>query len=81
MLRFADGRVRYFTIREAARIQTFPDEYQLDGPWSEAMRQLGNAVPVHLTQVVASSVRDHLMDAAERDHAGVGSDDMKVRVK
>ena len=78
MVRFADGRVRYFTVREAARIQTFPDDYQLDGPWTEAMRQLGNAVPVRLAEVVASSVRSHLTLAAERDHAGVVADDEKA---
>ena len=80
MVRFADGRVRYFTIREAARIQTFPDDYQLDGPWTEAMRQLGNAVPVRLAEVVASSVRSHLMLAAERDHADVVADSEKASV-
>lgn len=60
MLRRPDGTVRYFTVREAARLQTFPDRYRLHGPWSEAMRQLGNAVPVMLAQVVASSVHEHL---------------------
>ena len=57
MLRRADGSVRYFTVRESARLQTFPDNYQLHGAWSEAMRQLGNAVPVELARVVARSVR------------------------
>jgi DNA (cytosine-5)-methyltransferase 1 len=60
MLRWQDGRIRYFTVREAARLQTFPDRYRLHGPWGEAMRQLGNAVPVMLAQVVASSVHEHL---------------------
>ncbi|MGO6748058.1 DNA cytosine methyltransferase [Rhizobium ruizarguesonis] len=60
MLRRADGSVRYFTIRESARLQAFPDNYVLHGAWSEAMRQLGNAVPVTLGEVVARSVRDHL---------------------
>lgn len=60
MLRKPDGSVRYFTVREAARLQTFPDRYSLHGPWSEAMRQLGNAVPVMLAQIVASSVHEHL---------------------
>ncbi|MFJ6110051.1 DNA cytosine methyltransferase [Dietzia maris] len=63
MLRDVDGSVRYFTVREAARLQTFPDDYRLHGPWSEAMRQLGNAVPVDLAEIVAASVRKHL-DAA-----------------
>ncbi len=56
MLARVDGSVRYFTVREAARLQTFPDDYTFRGPWSEAMRQLGNAVPVRLAQAVAGSV-------------------------
>ena len=60
MLRRPDGKVRYFSVRESARLQTFPDDYALHGPWSEAMRQLGNAVPVKLAEIVARSVREHL---------------------
>ncbi len=56
MLARIDGSVRYFTVREAARIQTFPDPYTFRGPWTEAMRQLGNAVPVRLGEAVACSV-------------------------
>ncbi len=43
-----------------SRLQTFPDGYELHGSWSEAMRQLGNAVPVRLAQRVAGSVAEHL---------------------
>jgi DNA (cytosine-5)-methyltransferase 1 len=57
-----DGSVRYFTVRESARIQTFPDGYAFHGSWSEAMRQLGNAVPVTLGRVVAASVAEHLLN-------------------
>jgi DNA (cytosine-5)-methyltransferase 1 len=56
MLRRPDGSIRYFTVRECARIQTFPDEFILDGSWGEVMRQLGNAVPVQLAQAVAGRV-------------------------
>jgi DNA (cytosine-5)-methyltransferase 1 len=56
MLAMEDGSVRYFTVRESARMQTFPDNYLFDGSWSEAMRQLGNAVPVKLANSVANSV-------------------------
>ncbi len=66
MLRRVDGSVRYFTVRESARIQTFPDEYELHGSWTEAMRQLGNAVPVHLAQTVAHAVKAHLIVADAR---------------
>jgi DNA (cytosine-5)-methyltransferase 1 len=57
----ADGTVRYFTVREAARLQTFPDDYVFHGAWSETMRQLGNAVPVRLAQTVACSVAECLI--------------------
>jgi DNA (cytosine-5)-methyltransferase 1 len=60
MLLRPDGSVRYFTVRESARLQTFPDDFRLHGSWSEAMRQLGNAVPVELANIVASSVAAHL---------------------
>lgn len=58
-----NGQVRYFTIRESARLQTFPDGYRFHGSWSETMRQLGNAVPVLLAQRVASSVAEQLVFA------------------
>jgi len=61
MLAYKDGSVRYFTVREAARLQTFPDEYVFRGPWTEAMRQLGNAVPVRLAEGVARSVARTLL--------------------
>ncbi|MNF95110.1 Modification methylase AplI [compost metagenome] len=60
MLVRPDGSLRYFTVREAARIQTFPDNYIFHGSWGETMRQLGNAVPVRLAEVVARSVADAL---------------------
>jgi DNA (cytosine-5)-methyltransferase 1 len=54
------GQVRYFTLREAARLQTFPDEYFFPQSWTETMKQLGNAVPVALAEVIASSIRARL---------------------
>ncbi len=57
MLRYPSGEVRYFSVRESCRLQTFPDEYVFEGSWTENMRQLGNAVPVTLGEVVLRSVR------------------------
>lgn len=60
MLRKPEGKVRYFTVRESARLQTFPDDYQFQGSWTETMRQLGNAVPVHLARTVGEDVARYL---------------------
>jgi DNA (cytosine-5)-methyltransferase 1 len=60
MLLKPDGSVRYFTVRESARLQTFPDNFVFHGSWTETMRQLGNAVPVELARVVADDVMRHL---------------------
>lgn len=55
---------RYMTVRETARVMTFPDEVKLAGPRGEQMRQLGNAVPVLLGEVFAKAVAAAL-DKAE----------------
>lgn len=74
MILYPNGEVRYFTVREAARIQTFPDSYVIKGAWGEAMRQLGNAVPVQLAQVIGDSVRAKLAENARiRAHKTIQS--------
>ncbi|QEO25732.1 DNA cytosine methyltransferase [Xanthomonas translucens] len=60
MLRRTDGSVRYFSVRESARLQTFPDQMILHGSWSETMRQLGNAVPTRLAHAVVQKVHESL---------------------
>ena len=55
-----DGSQRYYTVRESARIQTFPDDYSFYGSRTENMRQIGNAVPVALAEIIGHSVYRHL---------------------
>lgn len=62
MIAWRNGTYRYLTVREAARVQTFPDTWAFAGAWSEAMRQLGNAVPVELAHAVAQSVANTLLN-------------------
>lgn len=47
---------RPFTVREYARIQTFPDDWEFTGSMSQKYKQIGNAVPVNLAKEVAYSV-------------------------
>lgn len=54
---------RYMTVRETARVMTFPDNWVLEGPRGEQMRQLGNAVPVLLGEVFAKAVATALDNA------------------
>jgi len=56
MLVLDDGTLRYYTVRESARIQTFPDDYLFCGSWTESMRQIGNAVPVKLAGIIGGSI-------------------------
>lgn len=70
MLVLDDGTERYYTVRESARIQTFPDDYLFHGSWTESMRQIGNAVPVQLAKIIGDSVYQQLervaIDGVER---------------
>lgn len=60
MIRFSNGKLRYFSILEAKRMQTFADDYIIKGAWSEGMRQLGNAVPVKLGQVIGRQLYEKI---------------------
>ena len=56
MMRFRDGTVRYFTVYEAKLIQTFPKDFVILGAWGEALRQIGNAVPVMLGKSIGTAL-------------------------
>jgi DNA (cytosine-5)-methyltransferase 1 len=60
MIRYPHGSVRYFTVCEAKRIQTFPDSFVIKGAWGEAMRQIGNAVPVLLGEAIGRELAGRL---------------------
>lgn len=53
---------RPLTIREYARIQTFPDDWQFSGSLSSQYKQIGNAVPVNLAYAIGRSLIRFLND-------------------
>lgn len=56
MIRFSDDSIRYLTVHEAKIIQGFPEDYQIHGAWGEAMRQIGNAVPSGIGNLLGKSL-------------------------
>lgn len=60
MIRFPDGSLRYMTVHEAKIIQTFPEDYRICGSWGEALRQIGNAVPVRLARSMGERMKQTL---------------------
>jgi DNA (cytosine-5)-methyltransferase 1 len=56
---------RRLTMREMARLQTFPDDVEILGTIADAQRQIGNAVPSHLAEMLARAVAWQLLDARD----------------
>lgn len=52
---------RHFTIPELKRLQTFPDDYHIEGSPNVVLEQIGNSVPPRMARVIAEAISDQLI--------------------
>ena len=69
---------RPLTVREYARIQTFPDEWKFSGKMASQYKQIGNAVPVNLAKVIGYSLIRALNNMEEKDPHSLKDDKIEV---
>ncbi len=68
-VKLKDGRRRRLTIREAARLQSFPDWFEFQGTETQQFNQIGNAVAPNFAFHLAKNIKAHLMGASTEDYS------------
>jgi len=64
-IHYDSAQARTISVREAARLQSFPDGFVFAGTMNPAFRQIGNAVPPLLAKAIAKTIRKNLKDACK----------------
>lgn len=73
-IHYDSAQARTISVREAARLQSFPDGFTFSGTMNPAFRQIGNAVPPLLARAVATSVKEALYSSlAQSDEVSVAT--------
>lgn len=72
---------RPFTVREYARIQTFPDSWEFTGSLTHKYKQIGNAVPVNLAKEVGYSVVDFLNRYYKSQEENIIHNDVEYKIE
>ncbi len=66
-VKLQDGRRRRISVKEAARLQSFPDWFEFTGTETSQYNQIGNAVPPYLAFQIANSIKNYLENTQEED--------------
>ncbi|MDP1695178.1 MAG: DNA cytosine methyltransferase [Candidatus Woesearchaeota archaeon] len=64
-IKLSDGRRRRLTVREAARLQSFPDWFEFKGNETSQFNQIGNAVPPYFALQIAKQIKSYLQEPIE----------------
>ena len=62
-IHYDSAQARVITVREAARLQSFPDGFVFSGTMNPAFRQIGNAVPPVMARALAQTIVSSLNEA------------------
>ena len=65
-IHYDSEQARTISVREAARLQSFPDGFVFAGTMNPAFRQIGNAVPPLLAKAIAQNMHEVISRAADR---------------
>jgi len=64
-IHYDSAQARTISVREAARLQSFPDGFVFCGTMNPAFRQIGNAVPPLMAYVMAGMISESLLEAVQ----------------
>lgn len=70
-IHYDSEQARTISVREAARLQSFPDGFKFSGTMNPAFRQIGNAVPPLLAKAVAETLMQQITTALDASHRPV----------
>ncbi len=77
-IHYDSEQARTISVREAARLQSFPDGFRFSGSMNSALRQIGNAVPPLMAKAIAEKMMQAICEGARNGQAG-GQDAYRLR--